>query len=77
MMVILLNRGFIVDERLIGRMKGGQGRKSMTLLENKFRQMHEAVREHKDSKTGRVLSTVFMKLPSKMVSGDFLGSLWD
>lgn len=49
-------------------MKGAQGRKSLTLLENRFRQMHDAVRDHKDLKTGRLLCTVFLKLPSKSVS---------
>lgn len=49
-------------------LKGAQAKKSLTLLENKFRQMHDAVRDYKDLKTGRLICTVFMKLPSKMVS---------
>lgn len=53
-------------------MKGGQGRKSVTQLENKLRQLHDAVRDHKDMKTGRLICTVFMKLPSKNVSRDII-----
>lgn len=49
-------------------MKGGAGRKSLTLMENKARQLLDAVRDYKDPKTARLLSTVFMKLPSKNVS---------
>lgn len=58
----------MTTECLPFRMKGGAGRKSLTLMENKFRDLYEAVKEHKDVKSGRVLCTVFMKLPSKNVS---------
>lgn len=57
---------FVCNFRIKGG--GGAGRKSSTHLENKFRQMHDAVRDHKDGKTARVLSTLFAKLPSKNVS---------
>lgn len=50
---------------------GAAGRKSLTMLNDKFRELFDAVKDHKDAKTGRVLCTVFMKLPSKSDYPDY------
>lgn len=43
-------------------------KKAQAILEAKLKQLYETIRDHKDPKSGRQVSSIFMKLPSKSVS---------
>lgn len=43
-------------------------KKAQIILEGKLKQLYETIRDHKDPKSGRQVSMIFMKLPSKSVS---------
>lgn len=46
----------------------GKDKKALIILEGKLKQLYETIRDHKDAKSGRQVSSIFMKLPSKSVS---------
>jgi protein polybromo-1 len=45
-----------------------QGKKAQVILDGKLKQLFETIRDYKDPKSNRQVATIFMKLPSKMVS---------
>lgn len=47
-------------------MKGG--RKTLTAIDQKFRQLYDAIRDYREPKSQRQLASIFMRLPSKSVS---------
>lgn len=44
------------------------GKKAQAILDGKLKQLFETIRDYKDPKSNRQVATIFMKLPSKMVS---------
>lgn len=50
------------------RIKGG--RKQVSPMDTKLRQMYDAIRDYREPKANRQLALIFMKLPSKSVSFD-------
>lgn len=44
------------------------GRKQITPLDTKFKQLYDAIRDYREPKANRQLAHIFMKLPSKSVS---------
>ena len=44
------------------------GKKAQAILDAKLKQLFETIRDYKDPKFNRQVATIFMKLPSKMVS---------
>lgn len=48
------------------RIKGG--RKQISPMDTKLRQLYDAIRDYREPKANRQLALIFMKLPSKSVS---------
>lgn len=46
----------------------GKGKKAQTVLSLKMKQMYDAIRDYREPKANRQLSSIFLKLPSKNVS---------
>lgn len=51
---------------LTHRIKGG--RKQISPMDTKLRQLYDAIRDYREPKANRQLALIFMKLPSKTVS---------
>lgn len=45
-----------------------QSKKAQMILDGKLKKLYETIKDYKDPKTNRQVATIFMKLPSKMVS---------
>jgi len=45
-----------------------QSKKAQMILDAKLKKLYETIKDYKDPKTNRQVATIFMKLPSKMVS---------
>ena len=45
-----------------------QSKKAQMILDAKLKKLFETIKDYKDPKTNRQVATIFMKLPSKMVS---------
>lgn len=45
-----------------------QSKKAQMILDTKLKKLYETIKDYKDPKTNRQVATIFMKLPSKMVS---------
>ncbi|GAB0097679.1 polybromo [Sergentomyia squamirostris] len=61
----------IPDRRLTPKIIKSGGRKIITPLDNKLKQFYDSIREYRESKANRLLSAVFMKLPSKSDYPDY------
>ncbi|XP_055708043.1 protein polybromo-1 isoform X1 [Phlebotomus papatasi] len=61
----------IPDRRLTPKIIKSGGRKVITPLDNKLKLFYDTIREFRESKANRLLSAVFMKLPSKSDYPDY------
>lgn len=50
-------------------------RKPLTPMDAKMRQLYDAIRDYHEPKANRQLALIFMKLPSKHVIRQVIGSL--
>lgn len=44
------------------------GKKAQAILDAKLKQLYETIRDYRDPKSNRQVATIFIKLPSKLVS---------